>query len=111
MSRWMTDKTKNILKERSKLTELFYRNGQRKSDGDKVLEKPAECTRILGAKKQYHLKMTRKLENLPKTHWTIIHHLLYNKSIRRDYLIGILFQILKRKLIFFTIILHQYVHL
>ena len=111
MSRWMTDKTKNILKERSKLTKLFYRNGQRKSDDDKVLEKPAECTRILGAKKQYHLKMTRKLENLPKTHWTIIDHLLYNKSIRRDYLIGILFQILKRKLIFFTIILHQYVHL
>ena len=63
MSRWMTDKTKNILKERSKLTKMFYRNGQRKSDRDKVLEKPAECTRILGAKKQCRLKMTRKLED------------------------------------------------
>ena len=31
---WMTNKTKNLLKERSKLTKYFYRNGQRESDRD-----------------------------------------------------------------------------
>ena len=48
----MADKTKNILNERSKLRKYFYRNGQRESDRDKVLEQSAECTReILEAKK------------------------------------------------------------
>ena len=42
---WMTNKTKNLLKERSKLTKYFYGNGQRESDRDKVLKKSAECTR------------------------------------------------------------------
>ena len=31
---WMTNKAKNLLKERSKLTKYFYRNGQRESDRD-----------------------------------------------------------------------------
>ena len=69
---WMNNKTKNLLEERSKLTKYFYRNVQRESDRDKVLEKSAECTRkILEAKKQYILKMTSKLENaftVPKTY-------------------------------------------
>ena len=82
---WMTNKTKNLLKERSKLTKYFYRNVQRESDRDKVLEKSAEFTReILEAKRQYFLKMTSKLEDAfsaPKTYWTIINHLLYNKKI------------------------------
>ena len=30
----MTNKIKNLLKERSKLTKYFYRNGQRESDRD-----------------------------------------------------------------------------
>ena len=81
----MTNKTKNFLKERSKLTKYFYRNGQRESDHCKVLEKSAECTReILEAKRQYILKTTSKLEDAfstPKTYWTIINHLLYNKKI------------------------------
>ena len=34
-----------LMKERSKLTKYFYRNGQRVSDRNKVLEKSAECTR------------------------------------------------------------------
>ena len=38
---WMTNETKNLLKERPKLTEYFYGNGQWESDCDKVLEKPA----------------------------------------------------------------------
>ena len=82
---WMTNKTKNLLKERSKLTKYFYRNGQWESDRDNVLEKSAECTRgILEAKRQYILKMTSKLEDAfsaPKPYWTIINHLLYNKNI------------------------------
>ena len=49
----MTNKTENILKETSKLTNYFYRDGQRKSYRYKVLEKSAECTReILESKKQ-----------------------------------------------------------
>ena len=81
----MANKTKSISKERSKLTKYFYRNGQRESDRNKVLEKPAEYTReILEPKKQYILKMTNKLEDYftaPKTYWTIINHLLYNNKI------------------------------
>ena len=42
----MTDKTKNLLKERSKLRKhFFYRNGQIKIYRDKALEKSAECTK------------------------------------------------------------------
>ena len=37
---WMTNETKSLLKGRSKLTEYFYGNGQRKSDCEKVFEKP-----------------------------------------------------------------------
>ena len=80
----MTYKT-NILKERPKLTKYFYRNGQRESDRDKVLEKSTECTtEIPEAKRQYTLEMTSKLKDAfsaPKTYWTIINHLLYNKKI------------------------------
>ena len=35
----MTDKIKKSLKEISKLTKIFYKNGQRKTDHEKVLEK------------------------------------------------------------------------
>ena len=67
------------------MTKYFYKNGQRGSDRDKVLEKSAECAReILKAKKQYILKMANKLEDAftaPKTYLTITNHLLYNKKI------------------------------
>ena len=53
----MTNKTKNLLKERSKLAKFLCRNGQRESDRDKVLEKSAECTReILKATNSIFLK-------------------------------------------------------
>ena len=42
---WMTNKTKILMKERSKLTKYFSRNGQRVNDRNKVLEKSAECTK------------------------------------------------------------------
>ena len=82
---WMTDSIKRYLKERCKLTNVFYKNGQRKIDHDKVLEKSEECTKqILEAKKNYILKMTKKLADSntsPKTYWTILNRLLYNKKI------------------------------
>ena len=60
----MTDNIKKSLKERCKLTKVFYKNGQRKTDHDKVLEKSEECTKqILEAKKNYILKMTKKLSD------------------------------------------------
>ena len=48
----MDGRHKKSLKERCKLTKFFYKNGQRKIDHDKVLEKSEECTKqILEAKK------------------------------------------------------------
>ena len=47
-----------------KLTNYFYRNGQKESNHDKVSKRSAECTRdILEVKKQFILKMTNKLED------------------------------------------------
>ena len=81
----MTDIIKKSLKERCKLTKFFYKNGQRKVDHDKVLEKSEECTKqILEAKKNYILKMTKKLADSntsSKSYWTILNRLLYNKKL------------------------------
>ena len=53
----MTDNIKKSLKERCELTKVFYNNGQRKTDYDKVLEMSAECTReLLKLKKTIFLK-------------------------------------------------------
>ena len=58
---WMNDKIKRKLKQRTKLTKYFYKNGQINCDYDKILEKSAECTaKILEAKKNYILNMTIK---------------------------------------------------
>ena len=73
------------MKERSKLTKSYYKNGQQESDYDKVLEKSADCTKkITQAKSDYINKMTDKLQNpstAPKTYWAILSHLLYNQKI------------------------------
>ena len=78
---WMTDN----IKERCKLTKFFYINGQRKIDRDKVLERSEEYTKqILKAKKNYILKMTKTLadsKTSPKTYWTILNRLLYNRKL------------------------------
>ena len=82
---WMNGNIKKSLKERSKLTKMFYKNGQKSTDKDKVLAKSAECTKnILEAKNNYILKRTKKLEDsntAPKTYWAILNRLLYNKKI------------------------------
>ena len=59
---WMTNSIKRSLKERSKLTKCYYKNDQKKSDYEKLLEKSSDCTKeILEAKSNYFLKMTVKL--------------------------------------------------
>ena len=82
---WMTDNIKKSLKERSKLTKIFCENGQRKTDREKVLEKPTECTNeILEAKKVYIPNTSKKLEDSHtalKAYWTILNRLIYNKKI------------------------------
>ena len=82
---WMTDKIKTLLKYRNKLTKLFYKNGQKTEDHKKVLQISAECTNeILEAKNTYILKMSKRLEDskyAPKTYWTILNRLIYNKKI------------------------------
>ena len=73
------------MKESSKLTKSYYKNGQQKSDFDKVLENFADCTnKITQTKKDYINKMTEKLQNplaAPKTYWAILSRLLYNEKI------------------------------
>ena len=82
---WMTDNIKKSLKQRSKLTKIFYNNGQRNRDHIKVLEKSEKCTSLITeAEKNYIPKMTSKLENsntAPKTYWSILNRLLYSKKI------------------------------
>ena len=67
------------------MTKIFYKNGQRKTDCEKVLEKPTECTNeILEAKKNYILNMSKKLEDshtAPKAYCTMLNCLIYNKKI------------------------------
>ena len=82
----MTDIVKKCLKERCKLTKLFYKNGHRKIDHDKVLEKSEECTKqILEAKKNYILKMTKKVADSntsSNSYWTILNCLIYDKNLQ-----------------------------
>ena len=82
---WMTDKIKTLLKYRNKLTKMFYKNGQKTEDHEKVLQISVECTNeILEAKNTYILKISKKLEDpksAPKTYWTILNRLIYNKKI------------------------------
>ena len=54
---WINDNIESFLKQGSKLTKIYYKNGLRKCDHLKVLEKSTECTKkILEAKKTIYLK-------------------------------------------------------
>ena len=81
----MTDDITKSLKERSKLAKSCYKNGQRKIDYNKLLEKSADCTKkITQAKNDYISKMTDIFQNpsiAAKTFWAILSRLLYDKSI------------------------------
>ena len=62
---WMTDNIKKSLKQRSKLTKIYYKNGQKNSDHIKVLEKSEECTSLIfEAKKIIFLKWPPNLKIL-----------------------------------------------
>ena len=91
-SPWMTDDIKKSLKERSKLTKTYHKNGQQKIDYDKVLEKFADCTKkSTRAKNDYINKMADKLQNLstaPKRYWAILSRLLYKKDSSNTTTIG-----------------------
>ena len=88
----MTDDIKKPLKERSKLTKTYYKNGQQIIDYDKVLETSADCTKkITQAKNDCNNKMTDKLQNssaAPKTYWAILSRLLYKKNSSNTTTIG-----------------------
>ena len=78
-------KTARCLKERSKLTKFFYKNGQKREDKEKLEAKAAYCTeQIMKAKNDYTQRMTNKLNDpkaAPKTYWSILNRFLYNKKI------------------------------
>ena len=85
---WMTDSIKRSLKECPKLARCYYKNGQKKSDLEKLFEKSSDCTKeILEAKIDYIFKVTTKLQSLKtaaKTYWAILSGLLYNKKYQRS---------------------------
>ena len=69
------------MKQRSKLTKIYYKNGLRKIDNLKTLEKPIECTKKI---LEMTNKITTKLEHsntAPKTYWSILNCLLYDKKV------------------------------
>ena len=84
-SPWINDNIKSSLKQRSKLTKIYYKSGLWKIDNTKILEKSTECTKkFFEAKKNDILKMTTKPEHsntASKTYWAILNRLLYNKKI------------------------------
>ena len=84
-SPWMTNNIKRSLKERSKLTKCYYKNGQKKSDYEKIIERSSDFTKeILEAKNNYILKMTTKLQDpktAARTYWAVLIRLLYKKKI------------------------------
>ena len=79
----MTDTIKRSLKECSKLKYL-YKNCQKKSDTEKLLEKSSDCTKeILEGKNNYLLKIRAKLQDpktASKTCWAFLSKPLYNKK-------------------------------
>ena len=86
---WMNDNKKRCLKEKSVLTKLFYKNGQKREDKEKLEAKAAYCTeQIMKAKNDYTQRMTNKLNDpkaAPKTYWSILNRFLYNKKIPAVY--------------------------
>ena len=83
-SPWMNDNIKRKLRQRTKLTKHFYKDGQINRVYDKILEKSAECTaEILEAKRNYILNMISKLADshtAPKIYWALLNRLLCSKK-------------------------------
>ena len=74
---WITDDVKTKLKEQSKLTKKYYKNGN--------IAKSNECTKAISAAKDKDIKqMGKKLYDpltAPKTYWKILNRLLSNKNV------------------------------
>ena len=81
----MNENIKRCMKERSKLTNFFYKNGQKREYKPKLEAKAACCTeKIMKAKNNYTLRMTNKLGDskaAPRTYWSILNRFFYNKKI------------------------------
>ena len=105
----MRDIIKKSLKERCKLPKFFHKSGLRKIDHDKVLEKSEECTKqIFEAKKNYILKMTKKLADSntsSKSYWKNSQQYQLSLSMVRW------FQIFVKKQTFLITFLSLYAHL
>ena len=82
---WMTDIMKSKLKERSYLTKIYCKYGNRKSDFEKLFVKTNDCVAIiLAAKDKYIIRIIEKLNDpimAPKIYVKIINRFLSNKRI------------------------------
>ena len=69
-------------KVRSKLNKCYYKNGQKNSDYEKLLENSSDYAKeILEAKNSYIFKMiTKHQKTAAKTYWAILSRLLYKKK-------------------------------
>ena len=87
----MTNNIKGSLKERSNLTNCYYKNGQKKSD----YEKSSNCTKeILKAKNNHILKLTPKLKDpktYAKTYWAILIGLQVKSSSNTTFIFNNIF--------------------
>ena len=83
---WLTDVIKSKLKERSYLTNTYYKYGKRKSDFENLIVKTNGFLEIMSAAKdKYIIQMCEKLNDIittPKTYWKIINRFLSNKFLR-----------------------------
>ena len=83
--RWMNENIKRCLKERSKLTKFFYKNGQKSEERESFEAKATNCKKqVMKAKNDYTPRRNNKLNDskaVPKTYWSILYRFLYNKKI------------------------------
>ena len=80
----MNENIKRYLKERSKRTKFFYKDGQKREGKQKTEAKMVYCTeQIMKAENDYTLIMTNMLNELKatsKTYWSISNRFLCHKK-------------------------------
>ena len=81
----MTDDVNTKLKEQSKLSKNYYKNGNMESDLGKVIAKSNECAEAISASKDTSIKQMCEKRNdpltAPKTYWKILNRHLSNKKV------------------------------
>ena len=107
----MPNNIKSSLKKHSKLTKCYYKNDQKKSCHEKLLEKPFGCSKKTSeAKNHYVLKMTTKLRD-PKAAAKTYYFTRKKLQQYHLYLLMVnLSLIFVKKQIFLRAFLRQYVH-